>query len=345
VSLVLLLVSGLSSSCGLGYKGPLVPEKHAARYPASGFVTAFGCSGESVEQLRSQAKNALDEKIRTALQRGVKRTEQVVASLGLPDRFARWSQPVAGVRSLNLEHLYKTDLSTEWKDEYEGSCMMAYISREQAGWIVDREYERARKRFTSNHRLAMSANENLVAFSPPFHEARTVFRELLAAYELSELFSNRKNDDWAQLESSYADLLLMAARLARENPVLVSVQGSTDARWRREVGSTLEGALSAMGVQLHAGEGPPRGCVLEVTMETTCATREGIECCVSLAGRLLSTKADEPLAECNIAPEDRCASQGSSRTRTLEQLFSVVVTEQAVSEPLHSCVSLILPFD
>ena len=342
--IIALTMCALLAACGLTYEGPVVPERHAARYPEHTYLTAFGCSGESIAELQAQAEAALGRKILTALHRGAKRTRQAVTALGLAARFSGWSKPLADVKSINLEHLYKTDLSTSWKDRYAGSCVLAHLKREQALWLVQREYSRTSKQFSSSQQQATEAVGDIVSFAPKFQRAREIFRTLLAAHEIQVLLQGTDVPGWADVEGAYVELLLTAAELVKANPVLVSVRGAAAEEWRREVGEILEGLLTNLLIPLRQGTGPA-AFLLEVTLDTACTTTDGSECCAKLYGRLMASATGEPLAECNLTPPDACASQGLSHSKTLKQLFEKMVTSETLVEPLKSCIGLILPFE
>ena len=338
-----LMLAGLAGCAG---RGPRPPSEIRERYPEERFLCSVGCPGEkSIDALKRHSRTALLSSIRLEVELGMRKVEELAAGLGLPERLCKW--PARGTRDPAplYANLIKTDLNTHWADEKEGSCMLACLERQQATWILERECERSRRVFSDNLEQARAAAGNLVEFAAPFLSARRSFRYLLSCRRQLGFISGEEAGGWEEVESGYVELLFQAAELVKASPLLLSVHGEIGADRLETVSSALEEAVGGLGVDTAGAGSSPRGFVLDVVAGAECRGAPGVECCLLLAGRLLSAQTGEAVAECNLAPSGACASQGTSREGSLEALFADMASPTRFSEPLRQCLSLILPFD
>ncbi len=330
---------------GCPASGPRPPSEIRDRYPPAQFVCSVGCPGEkSIEALKTHSRAALKSAIRQEVEKRMRKVEETAVSLGLPERFCKW--PARGTKDPAplYESLIKTNINTHWADEKEGSCMLACLERQQAGWILERECERSRRQFADNLGRARTAAQNLVEFTPPFLAARRSFRYLLSCRSQLAFISDEELDGWDEMEGGYVELLFQAADLMAASPLMLSVHGEIGASRLATVSAALEEAAGTFGVATRGADSKPQGFVLDVTAGANCRGEPGVECCLEVSGRLLSAESGAPVAECNLSPAGACASQGTSRERSMEALFGSI-SARPFQEPLKQCLSLILPFD
>lgn len=341
----LVVAALLIVSAGCPARGPQPPSEIRNRYPADRFLCSVGCPGEkSIEALKRHSSAELKSSIRKEVEGRMREVERTAVSLGLPERFCKW--PARGTKDPAplYESLIKTNINTHWADEKEGSCMLACLERQQAAWILERECERSRRQFADSLGRARAAAEDLVEFTQPFLSARRSFRHLLSCRTQLTYISDEELEDWEELEGGYVELLFKAADLVATSPLLLSVHGDLPSERLMSVWVALEKAATPFGVWDATSDPERRGFVLDVTVDTECRGSPGVECCLVLSGRLFSAGTGQAVAECNLAPFDACASQGTSREGSLEALFGSV-KERRFREPVRECLSLILPFD
>jgi len=339
------------AACGwfLPPEGPVVPEENQAVYPDKLYVSTFGCSGDkSVPRLKVAARKALIGQIRSAVSGAFGEFEKTLKKLGLPARYASWPRYLGDDSSIPYEHLVKTDLNTHWRDEYEGSCVLAALEREKASWILQRDYKRHRKQFEFSAESVLARPDEPGALSSHWEGARTAFGDMAHVHfhrSLVEHGHDLRSDEWQALEGRYVELVFAVEEMLSSTPVLIHIGGTAPAGDREAVSVAAEEALETLGVRLRKEAGGTDGFALEIEMRFNCRQVGGAECCVRLAGQLLPGGGDSPVAECDLSPADPCASAGASQSKSKEVLIERMTEGVDLPRKLAACVGLVLPVE
>ena len=340
-----MVLSWLTGGCSLFFAdGPQVPEEHLLSYPVATHVVAHSCSGaKDIPTLKHGAVAALRQKLWSAVELDVVRHEKILKKVGVPGVMRRPSSG-GSKQPMPAEHLLKADLQTHWRDKYEGSCILAVLERKKADFILVRDFEQAESQLTACFTEAEYADS-----ASPSPEGYRRLRKAWKRYHLAGLWRKvilgHQDPSFEEREAKYISLLLTAAMVVRETPVLAVVSGAADGSWRGRLEDHVGNLLKRLEVSRPRSNDQPNGYILDVDLKISCDIESGAGCCARMPATIIRAGTGGIIAECDLSPDANCASSGGMEKVSLRTLFKGLEQTRALQIPLIECLGLVLPLD